>query len=566
MDYINNVKLYATNATKIKKNIVNKNKNNKNKIDLDKIIYDQLSDNKIIILSIAFLFTGYLFQDIMFSRNFSKILADVPNFVKELNFSKILGVVFPYLVAYFLFYIDDIIGANIFPKMETNVIHELIDKVLKSIKTTNKSVNVNELVLNLKSILDIKNIYILTVVYVLPTIIIGIGLLYFFFKNDFKSGLIVICMLALFIMVNIYLEEDCITVSRNHEKSIDILYDDIQDVMVNYETVITSDTINKELKNIQKSENKCTFRHKKSEMINSEITLGLSILSMIFMFAVDGVAVDLYFKEKMSPELLITVCMLCYTFTQYYNSSIFKLKSVMHHIGRYNELRNYFSQFEIENKKIKKENNDEKGFIIFKDVRPIHDSIVANKKINLKIQNGNKIAIVGEIGAGKTSILKVLTGLKKYKGNIYIDGKNLHNFTGKEVTDNIIFIQQHPKLFNRSILENLSYGGNLSHDDIIKHINDLGLDKFFKKFSKGIYTNVGKEGTKLSGGQKQIVALIRAIIFQKKIILLDEPTSSLDSETKQIFIKLINKMRDKTIIVVTHDKTIYDLFDDIIEV
>lgn len=544
---------------------INQNKT-KNKIDFEKIILKELSNNKALFASIAFLFAGYWFQDIEFSRSFSKIVADVPNFVKDLDLSKILKIIFPYLMAYFFFYIDDIISANIFPKMETNVIHELIDKVLESIKTNKKSVNVNELVLNLKSVMDVKNIYILSTVYLLPTVILGIGLLYYFFINDVKSGLMVLGIVALFILINGYLEKDCIDISVEHEKSIDNLYDDIQDVMINYETVISCDTIKKELKNIKRSENKCSYKHKRSEILNSEITLGLSVLSMILMLMIDGVAVNLYFKEIISPDMLITMCMLCYTFTQYYNSSIFKIKSVMHHIGRYNELKTYFSQFEIENENKFKDNIDKNEYIVFNNVRPIHDGVIANKKINLNIKNGDKVAIVGEIGAGKTSILKVLTGLKKYKGNIYINGKNLSNFTSKEITENIIFIHQHPKLFNRTIIENLSYGGNYSNEKIIEYINKLGLDKFFKKFAQGIYTNVGKEGSKLSGGQKQIVSLIRAIIYQKKIILLDEPTSSLDSETKKIFINLINQMKDKTIIVVTHDKTIYDLFDEIIEV
>jgi ABC-type bacteriocin/lantibiotic exporter with double-glycine peptidase domain len=114
-------------------------------------------------------------------------------------------------------------------------------------------------------------------------------------------------------------------------------------------------------------------------------------------------------------------------------------------------------------------------------------------------------------------------------------------------------------------LENISYGTKYTEKETLDLLKKFGIDNFFNKFEKGIYTNVGKEGSKLSGGQKQIMALIRAIIHQKKIILLDEPTSSLDTETKKIFIDLIQTIKDKTIVVVTHDKTIYDLFDDIIE-
>ena len=240
-------------------------------INLNDMLYKSLLNNKVLGLSIASLFAGYWFQDIMFSRNFSKILANIPEFVKDVSFSKILGVLFPYLVAYFLFYVDDLILANTFPKMETDIIHQLLDKILESIKTTKQHVNVNELMLNLKSVMDIKNIYNLTVVYLFPTIIVGGGLLYYFFSTDVKSGLIIVAMLALFILINIKLEKECIAMSRDHEQKIDQLYDNIQDVMINSDTIVTSNTKDKELQFIKNSENTCHKTHRKSEIVNSEV-------------------------------------------------------------------------------------------------------------------------------------------------------------------------------------------------------------------------------------------------------------------------------------------------------
>lgn len=562
---INNKKIKnINNDTSIKNN--DTTKTNDTTIKLNTILINSLWNNKILSLSIILLFTGYWFQDILFSRSFSKILVDIPKFADELDFSKILTIFFPYLLAYFFFYADDIILANVFPKMEIDVIHQLLDKIFESIKTTKHNLNINELILNLKSIMDIKNIYNLTVVFILPTLIIGCSLLYYFFKSDFNSGLYMVSILILFTMFNIYLEKKCINVSREHEQKIDNLYDNIQDLVVNYETIITNNTKEKELQILKKIENICSDKHRKSEIITSETTLGLSILSMVLMMTIDAIAINLYYKKIITSEMLVTICMLCYTFTQYYNSSIFKFKSVMHHIGKYNELVDYFDKFHIQKENDNKFGKIINGSIVFKNVYPIHDNTIAKKSINIEIQSGKKVGITGEIGCGKTSILKILSGLKKYQGDVFIDGYNLSDFSSETITDNIIYIQQHPKLFNRTILENLSYENKTKYTDeeVIAHIDNLGLSKFFTKFPNGIHTNVGKEGSKLSGGQKQIVALIRAIIHQKKIILLDEPTSSLDPETKQIFMDLVGKIENKTIIIVTHDKSINNLFDTII--
>jgi ABC-type multidrug transport system fused ATPase/permease subunit len=284
------------------------------------------------------------------------------------------------------------------------------------------------------------------------------------------------------------------------------------------------------------------------------------------MLCLDGLAIKLYSDGKIGSDMLISICLITYTFIQYFNSSITKFKSVMHHLGKYSELYKYFSTFEIDKSKI---NNNHihitNGDIQFKNVQVIHDNKPMKKKFNLEIKGGQTTGIVGEIGTGKSSIIKILAGLKKYLGDVYIDGKNINNYSHKSLMKHIIYIPQHPKLFNRTIYENLSYGTNKTENEIQQIIQKYNIEKFFKKFPQGIMSNVGKEGSKLSGGQRQIIAVIRAIIQQKQIILLDEPTSSLDPETKKIFVDLIKSIKDKTILIITHDKNIHDLFDEIIE-
>lgn len=119
-------------------------------------------------------------------------------------------------------------------------------------------------------------------------------------------------------------------------------------------------------------------------------------------------------------------------------------------------------------------------------------------------------------------------------------------------------------MFNKNILYNLTYGSNFTELEIVNFIENLNFTDFFNLFPKGLKTNVDKDGQNLSGGQKQLIAIIRAMIQNKKIILLDEPTNSLDIQTKNIIVQLIKKIKNKTILIVTHDQTILELFDDFI--
>lgn len=540
-------------------------------INLNKILRDELKQNKVLLLSIFLLFAGYWFQDIIFSKNFSKTLSTLPEFINDLSVSKILNLIFPFIIAYFLFYLDDIILAHTFPVMETNVTKKILTQIFESIKTSKNPLNVNEIMFNVKNLTEIKNIYNIIVMYLLPTLIIGIYIFVYLFKNDKQAGLLLVVVLAIFAIINYVFEGKCINISNDYEKAVDVFYDSLQDVVGNYENVLTSNTCAKEIDAIYNLGLFNCFKHKKSEIVNSEITFGLSMLSMVLMFVIDGISFWMYKRDKIDIDTFITLCTISYVFSNYYSSSVFKFKNIIHYLGRYREMNTYFKRFELKEQTVKNIKVSNKS-IVFSNVQPIHFSgstsdrkTILGKEINVELEGNKKIAIIGEIGCGKSSVLKILCGLKTYKGDVYVDGVNFNDFSHTDIINNIIYVSQHPKLFNRTIFDNIVYGSNLTKKDLQKFVDEMELNEFFGKFKKGIYTMAGKDGNNLSGGQKQIISLLRAIMFQKPIILLDEPTSALDSGTKEIFNRLIKHINNKTVLVVTHDKTIYDLFDEIVD-
>ena len=159
----------------------------------------------------------------------------------------------------------------------------------------------------------------------------------------------------------------------------------------------------------------------------------------------------------------------------------------------------------------------------------------------------------------------MLSGIIDYEGDILIDSQNLNDISHKSITDNVAYISQHPHLFDRTILENITYGTEFSEKDVMRIAKQLGLESFFDQFPLKLKTNVGKGGSNLSGGQKQFVSLIRATLQNKKILLLDEPTSSLGEKSKFLLMDILKKLKNKTIIVVTHDKDLNQIFDTTIK-
>jgi ABC-type bacteriocin/lantibiotic exporter with double-glycine peptidase domain len=168
------------------------------------------------------------------------------------------------------------------------------------------------------------------------------------------------------------------------------------------------------------------------------------------------------------------------------------------------------------------------------------------------VQPGEKIGIIGDIGSGKSTFLKILLGLyEAQKGYIFLDKKPLNIISKAELYKIIGYVPQNPLLFNRSILENIQYGSpNIPVEQIKELLLSLGLADTFSDLT----VQVGKGGARLSGGQRQLIAVIRTLLHDPKILIMDEITSSIDHMTKQKLFKVLTKMlTNKTVIMVTHD-------------
>jgi len=539
-------------------------------IDIDSIFWDSLMDNKIIFFAMIPLFIGYYLQDTVFTRAIAGVTTNIPGFVQDITLTKVLIFMLPYIVALILFYVSNVITSRSTSRIELMTIQNLTDKLIQSIRTSKKPINVNDLILHIKKVGDTKSIYTIMVTFVIPTIIIAIGLLYNFISIDTTYSFLVVIIMIVMILVTIKLEIDSIYYAYNTENSANLIYDEIHEIMTNIDSVITSNTKEEELKQVNEAKEKTYDLACISNLNTNNTTYGLQAISIVAIFGINYLAYRLYVQHLIDDATLTSTVLLSLLFMDYYNYSIQGIKNLINSMGRYNEMREYFQEFKIitqpkavlDRQITLKVTN---GNIIIKNLTVRYENNVIFDNLNLKIKGHSVTGLLGPIGSGKTTILKMLAGIITYKGDILIDDQELENCTYESIVDNIAYISQHPKLFNRTVLYNINYGSALSKDQIMSKLKELGLLQFIDSFKQGLNYVVGKEGSNVSGGQRQFIALIRALIQNKSILLLDEPSSSLDKKNKALFINLIRSIKDKTIIISTHDSLIMPLFNESID-
>lgn len=189
------------------------------------------------------------------------------------------------------------------------------------------------------------------------------------------------------------------------------------------------------------------------------------------------------------------------------------------------------------------------------------------KDFNLNIRANEKIALIGPSGSGKTTLAKLLLRMHDLTdGQILIDGQDITKVTQESLWKNISLVPQDPILFHRTLMENIRYGNPKATDqEVFIAAKIAHCHEFITQTAEGYNTYVGERGMKLSGGERQRVAIARAILRNSPILILDEATSSLDSESESLIQDALSKlMKDKTVIVVAHRLSTIKKMDRII--
>jgi len=174
--------------------------------------------------------------------------------------------------------------------------------------------------------------------------------------------------------------------------------------------------------------------------------------------------------------------------------------------------------------------------------------------VSLAIAEGEKVALVGASGGGKSTLVQIILGLYPAdSGELYFDGVNLKDIGLNVVRENVATVLQHPTMFNDTVKENLCLGRDVSDVDIWQALEIAQLKKVVEEMPEQLNSVIGRSGIRLSGGQRQRLAIARMILADPRVVILDEATSSLDTETEALLHEAMHAfLQNRTTLIIAH--------------
>jgi len=264
-----------------------------------------------------------------------------------------------------------------------------------------------------------------------------------------------------------------------------------------------------------------------------------------------------YKKKVITAEVLISTFIITFSIIRLYEKAEHESHRMAEVFSKIKDTEKFFNDITVDHKKTAALQHFKYGDICFQHIYHKYKDSFVLENVCIEVKKGEKVAFVGQIGSGKSTLVKLLLGYQPIgMGDITIGGVSVKQIPSEQLHDEIFYIPQKPKLFNRTLYENIVYGlkKKPTHEDILKTLRDLDLSDVAEVFDEKMNESCGVAGNNLSGGQRQMVWLLRSFYRSSRILVLDEPTASLDPENKKIMIRIIQKMSiGKTVIIVSHD-------------
>ena len=463
-----------------------------------------------------------------------------------------------------------------YPLMEKFIRFKLIDVIFKNIEVKYEREDISNYIVNTlkipNTVTSFTGRFIYWVVTFFLTTIVILG--YLVFLNP-AIGLMTIGVFIIFFILYYYVLLDTKETSEQRENEEKQMMSNIDDILSNSISIICNKKINDEKEYLTTRHDIYDRAHENQLWSSSKGGFVLSFLIICILVAYVYVILRMYKSKTIDSVLTIKIIIIMLFFVRYIKTSSQGSIRVIAEYGKLAENETNIRQLLVDKEDATGRKTDIPitGHIEFKNVSFEYDkkavaegaaaeaaaSTDERKKtldnVSFKIKPLDRVAVIGTNGSGKSTIIKLLSGFfKPTEGQILFDGEDIRNIDREYLRSKLSIVSQKVVLFNRSVIDNICYATNTPREEVVNILNKLKIMNVFKKLPQGLETMAGARGENLSGGQRQIIYLLRSYLSNKPITIMDEPTAAVDAFHKKYVTQMIDEMSKKTtLIVVTHD-------------
>ena len=545
-------------------------------------IWEFFKEHKLwVFVTISILFITNPLEMIVLSNLFSSFTTAINKLDYNNSISILWKIAGLYILIDVIYGISSYFDKKYYPEMEKFIRFKLIDVLFKNIELNYDNENISNIILKLLNIPNTAISVTQNVIYWIVTFCITVFsiLVYITFLN-IEIGVIMIFIFIIFFIIFYYTLKNIKKKSSDREREEKILMTHVDDVLSNALSVIACKQIPQEKEYLNNKHTIYDEKHENQLWHSSKGVYMFSFIITAILVIYVYIILRFYKSKKITSETTIKLVVVILFFIRYLKTASSRTIHIMIGYGKLAESETTIKDILNDSK----DNGNKKDFTIngsieFKNVsfeyqikdisQPIQIttpddeySETDNKKnvksldnISFKINPLDRVAIIGTNGSGKSTIIKLIMGFYNVSGGqVLHNGVNVSEINREYLRSKIAIINQKVVLFNRSIIDNICYGNNIPKEKVKQILKNLHITRVFKNQSQGLETVAGLHGSKLSGGQKQIIYLLRCYLSNKPIIIMDEPTAAVDSIHKKYIMRMIDEMSKKsTLIVVTHD-------------
>jgi ABC-type multidrug transport system fused ATPase/permease subunit len=473
-------------------------------------------------------------------------------------------------------FMRDLLDRSILPAFETITRDIIIKKILDKFEGNYMDINSGEVISKImKTPGTIKEWFKIFNDWLIPFLFVLISSVIYLYFIDALLALLLVIFIAFLTYFFIKFPPNCTDKSLNSYNAYNSLSEQFDEVFRNLSSVYSCNQ--KDEERVRMREKSKNFAKEYSKMINCTIFYKSLSVPLLPFFLILFVLRSLYLvkSKKMTSSNFSSIFMVAISIIGNASWILVLMRPRAYDLGAMKSI-NEFLEFDIH----KKNQRDDNSLSLHLPLTHDSENYNPNLKISLinvsfkrgehqvfdgrtvHFETGQTTLIYGDVGSGKSTMLKLIMGFYTVDGGeIYIDGRPFSELTKRQIRQKIGYVPQDPVLFNRPLIDNVLYGSERREGErerererekrqaTIELIKSLGVYN-----EESIEAPVGKNGSNLSGGQRQLAWCLRVLLKDHDVILMDEPTSSMDEPTKLILVQLLNTYAaHKTVIIVSHD-------------